>query len=189
MVHILGAFTDYERVTTSLPLPSGALATTAPRDSSLPRDRVTLVLAVLSAIPENLAKDRYLSKLAGWVAGVFSRDDQLQVVDEHTLWYGIFKGSLERHLRSGVQVGAKMLGPHTESNVSSNTGGWNGRMLCTFGLIVSESFALSNDREEVCMVHGICSTLDSYAILPYCLGPTSINSRIPHGFNRFSQVD
>lgn len=155
MVHILGAFTDYERVTTSLPLPSGALAASPPRDSNVPRDRVALVLAMLSAIPENLAKGRYRSKLASWVAGIFSRDDQLQVVDEHTLWNGIYKGSLERHLRSGVHVGTKKLDPQMENSVSSITSGWKGRMLCTFGFLMSESFALSNDREQVRMVHEI----------------------------------
>lgn len=172
MVYILGAFTDYERMAISSPVPGGLVSTVGHRANSGHVDLGLLVMAVLAAIPPDLAKRRYLSALASWVAGLFPRDTgrlELHAMDEHALWRGMYGDLLERYLQAGVDLSAKVLDPHKESSSDSSgttINSWGGRVLCMFGLIISESFALNSDREQVCMVDGIALLL---TVAPYLI--------------------
>lgn len=116
-------------------------------------ERLNLVMSVLAAIPEDLAKDRYLSQLAGWVAGVSSSDARTiaaKRTKEHTLWLGIYRTRLESYLHSGCRLPANLLNPTAEgSSHSPGTIDGEGRNLCLLGLIITESFALRKDREQV----------------------------------------
>lgn len=156
MVHILGAFTDYERIKTSLPIPGGLVSTAGPGGNNGHRDLVLLVMAVLAAIPEDLAKRRYLATLVSWINGLFSRDPgglEVWAVDEQRLWRGMYRDLLERYLQAGVNLSSKGPDPHGQSNSNSpGTTSGGGRVLCMVGLIVSESFALNSDREQVRML-------------------------------------
>lgn len=136
VVQILEAFTDYEGVALASPLPSGGF--TSARNTDVDHSNPSIpslgvVLAILSAIPVDLAKHRYLTRLATWVAGLLQRGDTLSVKspDDHTLWLGMYRELIAVYLQGRVGHLA------------------DGRNLCLLGLLLSEGFALEDDRDQV----------------------------------------
>lgn len=162
VIHILIAFTDYEKVgrpSSTLegrPLAGGpgegryeALGEQEPSFSLL-----NLVAAVLSAIPGDLVKSRYLPQLASWVAGLCrgcSDTPAMQDAEEHTLWLGVYKKRMERSLRQDV---VPKTGKMEELGANAGNGGLlrgdgEGRSLCLLGLMLSEGFAQKGERDQV----------------------------------------
>lgn len=162
VIHILGAFTDYANLGRSSSTLEGQPLAGRPeerrhevlgeQDSSFPL--LNLVAAVLSAIPGDLAKERYLPQLASWVASLFrGRSDSpvMQDAEEHTLWLGVYKKRMERYLRQDVVPKTGNVGELGAKAGSSRLvrGDDEGRSLCLLGLMLSEGFSRENERDQV----------------------------------------
>ncbi|CAM9905591.1 unnamed protein product, partial [Hapterophycus canaliculatus] len=162
IVRLLVGFTDYGELALSFP--------SQPSSSCLPPP-LLLVASILSALPLELVRDRYLSQLATWVAGVSLGRRPAPAED------GDDNGSLpaavatarrntgEEGQRSHWLVFTKRVEGFLGRRRSARSGGGGhgggdggpverrgiseGRHLCLLGLVLSEGFAIREDRDEV----------------------------------------
>lgn len=166
VVRVLVDFTDYESLVLSSSLPSSCAS-------------LSLVTSILSAIPLELVRDRYLSQLAAWVAG-FPLGSGGEVAehgldDETKAWLSLFARRVEvflgrrrrragRHRSPDEPLGSFERGGSGNGGYGGEGGdggdGGNGggllgkgiaegRSICLLGLVVSEGFAAREDRDQV----------------------------------------
>ena len=145
VVQILEAFTDYGQLVVSLPAQHERFVSPS----------LSLVMSVLSAIPEDLVKSRYLPQLATWLAalpvqcgssgsvvGTGSVNDDSK---QHTLRMEMYR----RRMAAYVEVEAEHAGnADCDSNMLAGDIA-EGRSICVLGLILSEGFKHEHDRYEV----------------------------------------
>lgn len=158
VVHILEAFTDFEKVALSSSVRDDGVQVGRLEDRgdgmfddegrSLPL--LGFVMAVLSAVPADLVKHRYLPQLAAWVAGFPLQFDDATVeqkAEGHTLWLGVFK----RQVQTFLQQRAGHLADLSVESGSARLarGSREGRSLCLLGLMLSEGFSDQYDRDQV----------------------------------------
>ncbi|CAN0175738.1 unnamed protein product, partial [Scytosiphon promiscuus] len=143
IVRLLLGFTDYGELALSIP--------SRPPSSSLPPP-LPLVASILSALPLELVRDRYLSQLATWVAG-FSLGRRLSTSGDSTdereqrfpwlMFTRRVEGFLGRRRSTGGGHG------RGDAGLAERRGISEGRHLCLLGLVLSEGFAIREDRSQL----------------------------------------
>ena len=159
IMKVLVDFTDY-----------GALVLSPSPTSSCPA--LGLVTSILLAVPLELARGRYLAQLAVWVAGfpLESDDDtppsraalqqqqqqqqrtrQEEEEKQNRRWLTLFTSQVERFLGRRRQSSWPRRAPEQGGcgGGGGGGGGAGGRSLCLLGLVLSEGFALREDRDQV----------------------------------------
>lgn len=166
VMNILEGFTDYEQLALSSLTLNDRESTSGIRDNRSPCEQgqsptsLPIIMNVLSAIPADLVSHRYLPKLAAWVAGLpFQLGDTLVVQhgEDHTIWLSEYKRRMEAYLSRRSRHRASL---SIEGGSEILTGGvTEGQSLCLLGLMLSEAFALQDDRDQVQLFFFACELL------------------------------